>query len=91
MTIEEAIKEYGDLEDFYKENEDDTMFWTGPVNVQKGVFLFTFDRKNIYDFFTDFPDKLNDEEIKIFCNENKSLINHFVSFKKKVEARGIIL
>ena len=39
----------------------------------KGEFLFSFDKKSIFNFFTDYPDKLSDEQIEIFKKEQPML------------------
>jgi hypothetical protein len=54
---------------FYKENENDTIFWVdNPETV--GVWLFTFDKKNIFNMFSDYPYKLTKQQKEIFDKEN---------------------
>lgn len=55
--------------DFYKENEDDTIWWVNDLDT-KGEFLFSFDKKKIYNLFTDYPHNLSKEEKEIFDREN---------------------
>ncbi len=57
---------------FYKENEDDKIWWVETSN-SIGEYLFTFDKKTIFNFFSDYPDKLTKEQIEIFKKENPSL------------------
>ena len=55
--------------EFYKNNETDTIFWVDNVG-SVGEFLFTFDKKKIYNLFTDYPHKLTQEERAVFDKEN---------------------
>ena len=47
---------------FYKNDEKDQI-WMVDTLGSKGEFLFSFDKKSIFNFFTDYPDKLSDEQI----------------------------
>lgn len=55
--------------DFYKENENDTIWWVNDLDT-KGEFLFSFDKKKIYNLFADYPYNLPKEEKEIFDKEN---------------------
>ena len=55
--------------DFYKENDNDRVWWVNTVD-KVGLYLFTFDRKKIYNLFSDYPHNLSPEEKKIFDKEN---------------------
>ena len=55
--------------DFYKENETDRIWWVNTVD-RIGLYLFSFDRKKIYNLFSDYPHKLSAEEKRIFDEEN---------------------
>lgn len=55
--------------DFYKENDNDRVWWVNTVD-RVGLYLFTFDRKKIYNLFSDYPHNLSPEEKKIFDKEN---------------------
>lgn len=55
--------------DFYKENDTDRIWWVYTVD-NIGLYLFSFDRKNIYNLFSDYPHKLSAEEKRIFDEEN---------------------
>lgn len=55
--------------DFYKENETDRIWWVNTVD-NIGLYLFSFDRKKIYNLFSDYPHKLSAEEKRIFDEEN---------------------
>lgn len=55
--------------DFYKENDNDRVWWVNTVDTI-GLYLFSFDRKKIYNLFSDYPHKLSAEEKRIFDEEN---------------------
>ena len=55
--------------DFYKENDTDRIWWVDAVD-NIGLYLFSFDRKKIYNLFSDYPHKLSAEEKRIFDEEN---------------------
>ncbi|WP_349763740.1 hypothetical protein [Fusobacterium sp. SYSU M8D902] len=55
--------------DFYKENKDDTIWWVNDLDT-KGEFLFSFDKKKIYNLFADYPHTLSKKEKEIFDREN---------------------
>ena len=55
--------------DFYKENDTDRIWWVDTVDTI-GLYLFSFDRKKIYNLFSDYPHKLPAEEKRIFDEEN---------------------
>ena len=55
--------------DFYKENDTHRIWWVNTVD-HIGLYLFSFDRKKIYNLFSDYPHKLSPEEKRIFDEEN---------------------
>ncbi len=57
------------LSDFYKQNENDTIYWIDDLD-SVGSYLFSFDKKKIYNLFEDYPDNLSKEEKEIFDKEN---------------------
>ena len=57
---------------FYKNDEKDQI-WMVDTLGSKGEFLFSFDKKSIFNFFTDYLDKLPDEQIEIFKKEQPML------------------
>lgn len=62
--------------DFYKNNESDTIFWVDNVD-NVGEYLFSFDKKKIYNMFSDYPWKLTPEEKVIFDRENPEWADFF--------------
>ena len=57
------------LSDFYKNNEDDLIWWVDDTE-QTGLWLFSFDKEKIFNMFQDYPYKLTAEQIAIFDREN---------------------
>ena len=56
-------------ENFYKNNPDDKIWWIdNPDTI--GEWLFSFDKKKIFNMFEDYPFKLSKEEKAIFDKEN---------------------
>ena len=73
-----------DKYEFYKENENDQVWWVthyiqldenkelSEDNIDKiiGEQLFSFDKKKIYNLFRDYPKELTKEEKEVFDREN---------------------
>lgn len=57
------------LSDFYKNNETDSIWWVDDLD-KVGRFLFSFDKKQVFNLFSDFPYKLTKEQVDIFVKEN---------------------
>ena len=57
---------------FYKNNESDKIWIVDSLDA-KGEFLFSFDKKTIFNFFSDYPEKLSKEQIEIFKKEQPIL------------------
>ena len=58
---------------FYKNKKTDKIFWVQNINWQDikiGEFLFSFDKKTIFNLFQDYPHKLSPEQKQIFDREN---------------------
>ena len=54
---------------FYKENPSDSIWWVdNPETV--GEWLFSFDKKEVFNMFADYPHKLTPEQKEIFDREN---------------------
>lgn len=54
---------------FYKENPSDLVWW-GDTFENDGEFLFSFDKKQVFNLFSDYPHKLTPEQKEIFDKEN---------------------
>lgn len=57
------------LSDFYKKSKNDEIWWTDELDTV-GEFLFSFDKKKIYNLFADYPHNLTKEEKEMFDKEN---------------------
>ncbi|MCD8287272.1 MAG: hypothetical protein LUC18_00290 [Porphyromonadaceae bacterium] len=68
MTIEEAEKKYGKLEEFDSRDENSRVWRTAPVD-SIGIMFFTFDKKHLYNLFSDIPNELTPEQKKIFAED----------------------
>lgn len=61
---------------FYKENESDKIWWVDTSD-KEGIFLFSFDKKKVFNLFTDYPHKLTNAEKEMFDSENPFWANYF--------------
>ncbi len=57
------------LSDFYKKNENDIIWWCDEID-SFGQYLFSFDKKKIFNLFEDYPHNLTKEQKEIFDKEN---------------------
>lgn len=55
---------------FYKNEETDRIWWIDNSEEEVGVFLFSFDKKKIFNLFADYPHNLTEEQKEIFDKEN---------------------
>lgn len=60
---------------FYKNNEGDVIWWID--SECKGEWLFSFDKKKVFNMFADYPDKLTPEQKRIFDKENPEWAEFF--------------
>lgn len=61
---------------FHKENKSDSVWWVDNPD-QVGTFLFSFDKKIVFNLFQDYPHKLTAEQKKIFDEENPEWADFF--------------
>ena len=61
---------------FYKNKKTDKVSWVDN-NGQIGVWLFSFDEKEVFNLFADYPDKLTPEQKEIFDKENPEWVKFF--------------
>ena len=54
---------------FYKENEDNKIWWVDNRGVI-GPIEFSFDKKTVFNFFQDVPEKLTREQLEILKKES---------------------
>lgn len=54
---------------FYKENKNDKIWWVD-VTDRVGMWLFSFDKKKVFNLFRDYPHKLTAEQKAAFDKEN---------------------
>ncbi|MBQ9296816.1 MAG: hypothetical protein IJ204_06420 [Paludibacteraceae bacterium] len=62
--------------DFFKKNKTDKIYWAETPDTV-GEFLFSFDKKQVFNLFADYPDKLTPEQKEIFDAENPYWVNFF--------------
>lgn len=54
---------------WYKNNETDKIWWKETPDYV-GEWLFSFDKKKVFNMFSDYPNKLTREQREIFDKEN---------------------
>lgn len=61
---------------FYKKNPTDAIWWVdNPDKI--GEWLFSFDKEEVFNVFSDYPHKLTVEQKEIFDKENPEWANFF--------------
>ncbi len=68
MTIEEATQKYGMMGSFRTHSANNRVWWTGLADGTSVIFL-SFDKKNLYNIYRDVPQKLTEEQLKIFIED----------------------
>lgn len=66
---------------FYKNDPGDRIWWKDTPGVV-GVFLFSFDKKKVYNLFSDYPHNMTEEEVRIFDKENPEWADFFSDRKE---------
>lgn len=64
------------LSDFYKNNKNDRIWWIDDLEYVDR-FLFSFDKKRIFNLYADYPQELTAEQKKIFDKENPLFAEFF--------------
>lgn len=72
------------LSDFYKNNAADTIWWVDNTE-SVGEHLFSFDKKQVFNLFQDYPEKLTKEQLKVFNEENPYWADFFKDRLKNME------
>ena len=67
-------------DDFYKENDTDKIWWKQPDKI--GEWLFSFDKKTVYNLFRDYPHNLTKAQVALFDKENPFWADFFKDRKK---------
>lgn len=60
---------------FYKNNETDAIWWVDTEAI--GEFLFSFDKKKIYNLYADYPHNLTPNQVRTFDKENPLWAEYF--------------
>lgn len=61
---------------FYKNNSSDAIWWVDNDEVV-GEWLFSFDKKTLFNMFADYPHKLTKEQKEVFDKENPYCADFF--------------
>jgi hypothetical protein len=61
---------------FSKNNDNDVIYWVD-LPIMLGEWLFSFDKKKVFNLFSDYPWKLTKEQKEIFDRENPYWANFF--------------
>ena len=61
---------------WYKRNPDEKIYWKNTPD-RKGLWIFSFDKKTEINMFMDYPEKLSEEEKRIFDEENPEWAEFF--------------
>ena len=72
MVAYEELKKEMRLSNFYKKESTDKIWWIDAIDYV-GMFLFSFDKKIIYNFFAEY-ETLTEEQKEIFRKENPILV-----------------
>lgn len=61
---------------WYKNNDTDQIWWKDTPD-QVGVWIFSFDREEKFNMFSDYPHKLTSKQKQIFDEENPNWAEFF--------------
>lgn len=62
--------------DWYKNNDTDKIWWKDSPD-RVGEWLFSFDKKQVFNMFRDYPYNLTSEQKEIFDKENSHWADFF--------------
>ena len=68
------------MTDFYKNNKKDKIWWISDLDMI-GEFLFSFDKKKIFNLFADYPQNLSKEQKALFDVENPFWADFFADMQ----------
>ncbi|MBQ8913905.1 MAG: hypothetical protein IJ054_07680 [Lachnospiraceae bacterium] len=71
------------LSDFFKEKPNDKIWWIENLET-RGEYLFSFDKKKIFNMFRDYPHALTKEQKEIFDKEQPYWANFFKDRSVKI-------
>ena len=63
---------------WYKNNPRDKIWWLDNSDEVEGEFVFSFDKKEQFNMFADYPYKLTKEQKEIFDKENPYWADFFI-------------
>lgn len=66
----------------YKNNPTDKIWWVDTSD-RDGVWEFSFDKKEVFNMFADYPHKLTPEQKAIFDKENPFWADYFSDRQEK--------
>ncbi len=69
-------------DNWIKNNDNDKVYWLDNGEETEGEFIFSFDKKERFNLFADYPYKLNKEQKAIFDEENPYWYNFFIDRQK---------
>lgn len=82
--MEQSSNDKDVMMEFYHQNDGDSVWWTMHGKINNGVFepihgehLFSFDKKKVYNLFSDYPHALSKEELEVFNKENPFWVEFF--------------
>lgn len=61
----------------FKNNPTDKIWWLDNADDAKGEWVFTFDKKEFFNMFRDYPHNLSPEQKRIFDRENPYWAEYF--------------
>ena len=75
IEVNEGVWEFENGLELYKDNADCKIWEVEAEDTREceGPMLFSFDKKTVFNFWTDYPDKLTPEQIAIFKKEKPIL------------------